>query len=329
MRIGLVYDLRDDYRAMGYSDEETAEFDSLETIDGMTDTLRALGHEVERVGHGRQLAERLVRGDRWDLVWSVAEGLRGRAREAQVPAMLELFDQPYAFSDATTMALALDKALSKRIVRDHGVPTAPFMALETGSEDLSGWEHFPAFVKPLAEGTGKGCELASKVSNLDELRSAASALLRRFRQPVLVEPFLPGRELTVGIVGNGPSTRVVGVMEILLRKEADPGIYSLRNKEEYESLCDYVPAVGEIATKVAERGLMAYRALGCRDVCRLDFRCDAADSPIFLEANPLPGLNPIHSDLPVLSRLSDISYVRLVEMILDAAATRYGLAAPH
>jgi D-alanine-D-alanine ligase len=325
MIIGLVYDLRDEYRSMGYPEEQTAEFDSIETIDAMAEALTRLGHTVDRIGHGKKLAQRLVRGDHWDLVFSIAEGLKGRCREAQVPALLELYDQPYAFSDALTMAVALDKAVAKQLVAAAGVPTAPFMLIETGREDLSGWSHYPAFVKPLAEGTGKGCELGSKVHNPAELLNAARALLHRFQQPALVEAFLPGREFTVGIVGNGAETRVVGVMEILLNADADPGVYSMRNKEDSETLCTYTRADDAQARRVAELGLMAYLALGCRDSCRLDFRSDAAGSPFFLEANPIAGLHPTHSDLPIVAGLHGISYDALMEQIIAAAAQRYGL----
>jgi len=325
MRIGLVYDLRDDYRAMGYSDEQTVEFDSIDTINGMAEALERLGHEVDRIGHGKKLAQRLVLGDRWDLVWSIAEGLAGRCREAQVPGLLELYEQPYAFSDALTMAVALDKAVAKRVVRDHGIATAPFIQIDAGSEDISGWMHYPAFVKPLAEGTGKGCELASKVNTPAELMNAARALIHRFGQPALVEAYLPGREFTVGIVGNGASARAVGVMEIFLKQSADQGVYSMRNKEESEELCFYEAATDDVAKQVAARGLAAYRALGCRDACRLDFRCDADGSPVFMEANPIAGLHPTHSDLPILSGLNGISYDQLIALILDAAMNRYGL----
>jgi D-alanine-D-alanine ligase len=329
MRIGLVYDLRDEYRAMGYSEEETVEFDSIATIDGLAGALERLGHEVDRIGHAKKLAQRLVLGERWDLVFSIAEGLKGRGREAQVPALLELYDQPYAFSDTVTMALCLDKALTKRVVRDAGIPTAPFMVVETGKEDFSAWTHFPAFIKPLAEGTGKGCELASKVGSRKQLVEAAKAHLKRFRQPALVEAFLPGREFTVGIVGNGEDAKVVGVMEILLNREADQGVYSMRNKEDSETLCTYVRADDAEARLVAERGLAAYRALGCRDSCRIDFRSDAAGSPVFLEANPIAGLHPTHSDLPILSQLNGITYDELLGRILGAAMKRYGLASPQ
>lgn len=325
MRIGLVYDLRDDYRALGYSEEQTVEFDSISTVEGMEGALQRLGHEVDRVGRGQALAKRLVMGERWDLVFSIAEGLTGRSREAQVPALLELYDQPYAFSDPLTMAVCLDKAVAKRLVKEAGIPTASYMTVETGNEDLSGWTHYPAFVKPLAEGTGKGCELGSRVANEAELRNAARALVHRFRQPALVEAYLPGREFTVGIVGNGTDARVIAVMEILLNADADDGIYSMRNKEESEALCTYRRADDAEARLAGVRGLAAYRALGCQDSCRIDFRSDANGSPVFMEANPIAGLHPTHSDLPILTALAGHSYDELIGWIIEAAVKRLGI----
>lgn len=326
MRIGLVYDLRDEYRAMGYSEEETVEFDQVATIDLLAGAIIANGHEVERIGHGRKLAQRLLLGERWDLVFSIAEGLKGRSREAQVPALLELFDQPYVFSDPLTMAVCLDKAVAKRLVKEAGIPTAPFKVLETGLTDLAGWRHYPAFVKPLAEGTGKGCELGSKVTTKAELLNAARGLIARFRQPVLLEAYLPGREFTVGVVGNGEDARVLGVIEIVMNPGADEGVYSMRNKEDSETLCTYRRVDDAEAQLVAERGLAAYRALGCRDACRLDFRSDALGSPVFLEANPIAGLHPTHSDLPILAGLHGMAYEGLLGRIIAAAAARYGLS---
>lgn len=327
MRIGFVYDLRDEYLAMGFTPEQVVEFDTPATIDEIAGGLEGLGHEVERIGHGRKLAQRLAAGHRFDLVFSIAEGIRGRSREAQVPALCELFDQPYVFSDTLTMAAALDKAVAKRLVRDAGIPTAPFLVIETGNEDISGWRHYPAFVKPIAEGTGKGCELASKVDSPAALRNAARALVHRFKQPALVEAFLPGREFTVGILGNGEAARVIGVMEITLNADADQGIYSMRNKEDCERLVTYAKADDAEAWVAAERALQAYRALGCLDTCRLDFRSDAAGQPVFIEANPIAGLHPTHSDLPMLATMNGMTYGELLDGIVSAAAARYGLAA--
>ncbi len=149
MRIALVYDLRDDYRALGYSEEEIAEFDSVGTIDALAGALEALGCEPVRVGRGQALAARFVAGERFDLVFSIAEGLKGRSREAQVPALCELFDQPYLFSDPLTAAASLDKGVAKRLVRDAGVKTPSFAVAHRCASEVAGWTDFPAFVKPL------------------------------------------------------------------------------------------------------------------------------------------------------------------------------------
>lgn len=327
MRIGFVFDLRDDYRAMGYGEEETAEFDSVETIEAIEAALCRLGHDCVRVGHGRELARRFVAGERFDLVFSIAEGLKGRSREAQVPALCELFEQPYVFSDPLTMAATLDKAVAKRIVRDAGIPTAPFLVYERAGQDLAGWTHYPAFVKPLAEGTGKGCEKASMVGDAKALREAAEGILERYRQPALVESYLPGREFTVGIVGTGEDARVVGVMEIVLlvAAGADAGVYSYTNKEECERLVDYRRADDAEARRAAERALAAHRALDCRDAARHDFRSDARGEPVFLEVNPIAGLHPSHSDLPILATLEGVAYDTLMGDIIASAARRYGM----
>jgi D-alanine-D-alanine ligase len=326
MRVALVYDLRDDYRALGYSEVEIAEFDSVSTIDQLAGALEQLGCEPVRVGRGQALAARLVAGERFDLVFSIAEGLKGRSREAQVPALCELFDQPYLFSDPLTMTASLDKGVAKRLVRDKGVPTPAFAVAERSASELAGWTHFPAFVKPLAEGTGKGCEAASLVHTRVELEAAATRAIERYKQPALVEHYLPGREFTVGIVGNGADVRVLGVCEILLREDAEANVYSLHNKELCEELVIYAPATDAEALLAGERALEAYRALQCRDAARIDFRSDALHEPHFLEANPLAGLNPWHSDLPILAAQNGIEFTALIGMILDAGLARYGLA---
>jgi len=325
MRVALVYDLRDDYRALGLSEEEIAEFDSVETIDQLAAALEALGCEVARVGRGQALAARLVAGERYHLVFSIAEGVKGRSREAQVPALCELFDQPYLFSDPLTMAASLDKAVAKRLVRDAGVPTPAFAVAEGRANELSDWADFPAFVKPVAEGTGKGCEAASLVQTPAELREAVAHVVTRYRQPALVERYLSGREFTVGIVGNGNDARVLGVCEILLRPNAEANVYSLHNKELCEDLVTYGPASDGEARLAGTRALQVYRALECRDTARIDFRSDSHGEPHFLEANPLAGLNPWHSDLPILAAQNGIEFVTLIGMILDAGLARYGL----
>jgi len=327
MRIALVYDLRDDYRALGFSEEAVAEFDSVETIDWLAAALEALGCEPVRVGRGQALAARLVAGERYDLVFSIAEGVKGRSREAQVPALCELFDQPYLFSDPLTLAVSLDKAMAKRLVRDAGVPTPDFAVVGT-ADDVAGWDAFPAFVKPLAEGTGKGCEAGSLVHDRHGLEQAVARITGRFQQPAFVERFLSGREFTVGIVGNGTQTRVLGVCEILLKADAEANIYSLHNKELCEDLVTYTRADDAEALLAGIHALAAYKALDCRDAGRIDFRSDENGNPYFLEANPLAGLHPGHSDLPILAAQNGIAFVALIGMILDAGLARYGLQRP-
>jgi D-alanine-D-alanine ligase len=327
MRIGLTYDLRDDYQGRGLPEEALAEFDSPETIEGLEAALRANGHRPERIGHVRALAERLVAGHRWDLVFNIAEGLSGRSREAQVPALLEAFDQPYTFSDPLTQAAGLDKAVAKRLVRDAGVPTAPFAVIETDADAEGCALAFPVFVKPIAEGTGKGCELASKCPDRVALVAAARSLRARFGQPVLAEPFLPGREFTVGVLGNGDGARVIGVMEIELRVNAEAEVYSFVNKELCEDRVVYRLADDPEAQEAGEVALAAYRALGCRDAARLDIRSDGAGQPQFLEVNTLAGLHPTHSDLPILAGKAGMPFEALIGAIVEAAAERQGLRA--
>src|ERR1700742_3408082 len=196
MRIGVTYDLRSDYLAMGYGEEETAEFDSEVTIAALCSALAGIGLTPVRIGGGKNLVERLAKGERYDAVFNFCEGLRGVAREAQEPALLDAYDIPYVFSDALTLALALDKGMAKRVVRDQGVPTTDFRIIEKLSDVKKIDLPFPLFLKPVQEGSGKGVGADSKVENARDLRRVAGQLLAKFQQPVLVETFLPGREFT-------------------------------------------------------------------------------------------------------------------------------------
>jgi len=329
MDVGLTFDLRDEYLAAGYGAEETAEFDQAETIDALEGALRQLGFRTDRIGHVRQLARRLVQGDRWDLVFNICEGLRGVGREAQVPALLDAYGIGYTFSDPLVMSLTLHKGMTKRVVRDAGLPTARFLVVSDGAE-LSGLDWgFPLFVKPVAEGTGKGITTASRVADARQLEVACRQLLARYQQPVLVEPYLPGREFTVGLWGSGAAAEVIGTLEVVLRPDADAGVYTYANKELCEERVEYrlVAPEADRAVHEAERiALAAWRGLGCRDAGRIDLRCDAHGQPQFLEANPLAGLHPSHSDLPILCTAMNIPYVRLIERIVQSALERIGLA---
>jgi len=318
----MTYDLRTDYLEEGYSEEQTAEFDQPATIDAIEETLGFLGYRTDRIGHVRALAKRLIAGDRWDLVFNIAEGLKGFGRESQVPCLLEVYDIPYVFSDPLVLSLTLHKAMAKRVIRDLGIPTPDFAVVEE-PEDLADVRlPFPLFVKPISEGTGKGIDAKSIVRDRGELESRCRSLLETFSQPVLIETYLPGREFTVGIVGTGRKARVIAVMEVLLRENAEKGIYSLVNKEYCEKFVDYALVTGQEAERVSAVALAAWRGLECRDGGRLDIRADASGVPHFLEVNPLAGLHPTHSDLPILSALAGVSYRDLLGMIMSSAEER-------
>jgi D-alanine-D-alanine ligase len=327
MYVGLTYDLRADYLAAGYGEEETAEFDRIETIEALESALRELGHEPDRIGNAWQLVNRLAANDRWDLVFNIAEGLRGPAREAQVPMLLDLYNIPYTFSDPAVMTLALDKGLTKALMRTVGVPTPEFAVVRQLDDVDRVSLPFPLFAKPLAEGTGKGVTSASKIRDQAELRRICEALLQRYRQPVLVETFLPGREFTVGVLGTGPAAEVVGTMEVMLLPGAEADVYSYVNKERSEELVDYrLPrAEDDEEVRQAERiALAAFRAMNCRDAGRIDLRSDAEGRPNFIEINPLAGIHPAHSDLPMLCGKVGIPYAQLVRRIVDSASCRVG-----
>ena len=322
MRIGFTYDLRSDYLAEGYGMEETAEFDSAATIDAIAAALAAFGHAIDRIGNVRHLAKRLVAGERWDLVFNIAEGMHGVARECQVPALLDAYAVPYVFSDPLVLALTQHKGMTKHVVRDRGVPTAPFAVIGTLAEIAAVKLPYPLFAKPVAEGSGKGINPASRADGLAELAAVCGDLLARFRQPVLVETFLPGREFTVGIVGSSDAAELVGVLEVILTDKAEQGVYSYLNKEEYDTRVVYRLVDDAEARRAGAVALQAWRVLGCRDGGRVDLRSDAHGRPHFLEVNPLAGLSPVKSDLPIMAFQAGWTYEQLLGRILASALAR-------
>ncbi len=324
MKIGLTYDLQADYLAEGYSKEEAAEFDQPATIEAIEGALQELGHDTQRIGNAKRLVQRLARGERWDLVFNIAEGLHGVAREAQVPAILDVYNLPYTFSDPLVLSLALYKNLAKTMVRQAGLATPDFALIERAS-DADGIDlPFPLFAKPVAEGTSKGISAASKIVDRPSLRRVSEGLLQQFRQPVLVETFLPGREFTIGLAGTGPEAEVLGAMEIHLLPGAEAEVYSYVNKIECAELVRYTPARAEDdeVRQAEELALAAWQVLGCRDGGRIDVRSNGRGQPSFLEVNPLPGLQPGHSDLPILCGFKGIAYLELIDKIVCSACRR-------
>lgn len=325
LRVGMSYDLREDYLAAGYGPEDTAEFDSPETIEAIERALAANGVEPVRIGNIRALVGRLAAGERWDFVFNICEGLSGAGREAQVPALLEAYGIPCSFSDSLVMALSLHKAMTKHVLRDKGVPTAPFALIESLADLDRLSLAFPVFAKPVAEGTGKGVSPASRADGPAGLRKVCRSLLTRFRQPVLVEGYLPGREFTVGIIGAGRAAEALGALEVTLSDRAQGAAYGYVNKEECESRVVYRLAADEEAKAAVDVALAAWRALGCRDAGRVDLRSDGDGRPQFMEVNPLAGLHPTHSDLPILAQQAGMTYERLIGRILRQGLQRAGL----
>lgn len=325
MKIGLTYDLRSEYLAAGYTEEETAEFDREETVAAIENALWTMGYETERIGNARALVTNLAAGSRWDLVFNIAEGLHGLGREAQVPAILDLFDIPYTFSDPLVMSLALHKGMTKHVLRDAGVATGKFCIVET-EEELAGIDFSPPyFVKPVAEGTGKGVSPNSIVHRTEDLPEACKRLLTAYCQPVLVEEFLPGREFTVGIMGTGTEAGVLGTIEVHLLSGAEPHVYSYLNKERCEELVEYrlvSAAKDPVVSKGEAVALSAWKILGCRDAGRIDIRCASDGQPRFMEVNPLAGIHPEHSDLPIICNRMNISYETLIGRIVKSAIAR-------
>lgn len=325
MKIGLTYDLRAEYLQEGYGDEETAEFDRPDTIDSLETALQELGFDVDRIGRCKSLVNRLANGDRWDLVFNICEGMHGVSRESQVPALLDLYQIPYTFADPLVMSVCLHKQTTKTLVSAAGVPTPKSLVVQHLSDLDSLFLKFPVFAKPIAQGTSKGVTPESHVDSAEEVADICDQLLQKFNEPVLVEEYLPGREFTVGILGTGEQSRVLGTLEIVMLPGADSEVYSYRNKEECESLVEYRLVRPDNDAQVAEAeelALLAWRTLEARDAGRIDLRCDATGRPQFIEANPLAGLHPSHSDLPMLATALGMSYQELIAQIVQSALAR-------
>ncbi|MGE4291501.1 MAG: D-alanine--D-alanine ligase [Desulfovibrio sp.] len=322
MRIGITYDLREDYLAMGLSHEDSAEFDSPETIQALRTTIEELGNQAELIGNAQRLVQRLAAGERWDMVFNIAEGLCGMGREALVPALLEAYGVPYTFSDPLVMCLTLNKGMAKHVFRDQGIATPDFAVVERVADLENLNMTFPLFAKPISEGTGKGIDGKSVIRSRSELEEVCGRLLERFHQPVLVETYLPGREFTVGIVGTGDKAESCGVMEVLLRDEAEQGVYSFVNKEGWESRVDYFLRTDEDARAAEAVALAAWRGIGCRDGGRVDVRLDENGEANIIEINPLAGLHPGYSDLPILAEMNGMPFRELIGRILASARER-------
>ena len=323
LRIGFAYNVKRMDSKDGNDTE--AEYDAPTTIEAIRDALESHGHVVipleATADLPRQLTESPV-----DLVFNIAEGVSGRTREAVVPALCELMGIPYTGSDAATLSIALDKALSKRVLRQHNILTPEFQVMETGREKLSPKLRFPLIVKPNHEGSSKG--VSAQVSVVDDeegLRQVVRDLIERYRQPALIEDYVAGREFTVGLLGD-KRPHVLPPMEIIFRdKKNERPVYDYQIKQEWEKHVSYqCPAeVTPSELKGIERvARETFAALDCRDVARVDLKMDDKGGIYVLEVNPLPGLTPNYSDLCLIAKAANIDYHSLIGEILAGALKR-------
>jgi len=321
--VGLTYDLKQDYLDKGYDSEILAEFDGLDTIEGIEEALEFNNYKVLRIGSIKELTRFLNSEKKVDIVFNIAEGLNGICREAQVPCLLDAYSVEYVFSPSIVLAISLHKGFTKAILSKQGILTPDYYTINNPNDiDKIKPLEWPLFLKPVSGGTGIGIDSSSLCRDFCQAKETALKLLKNYNQPVIAETYLPGREFTVGIVGTGDDAKCIGTMEIKVKEESDNGIYSYKTKMEYEDFASYSVVEGTIAAECEKVALESYKALGCRDGGRIDLKMDNLGRVNFLEANPLAGLNPKNSDLPILCRLKNISYNQLIGLIMDSATKR-------
>ncbi|MBN1304186.1 MAG: hypothetical protein JXA13_07095 [Anaerolineales bacterium] len=335
-------------RPPGVPPDAYSDFDYIDTVQVIQAAIETDGHKTEFIMADEALPYSLKKY-KPDICFNIAEGLGGEAREAQVPALLEMLKIPYTASRVITNAIALDKTLTKRIWRDRGIPVAPFQEFVTGDEPLRHDLHFPLFVKPTSEGTGMGVDMKARVDTAEDLRERVKYIIASYQQPALVESFLPGREFTVGQIGRQDAKcfsrhpewyhsngfHRFPILELNTDRSVTPGIYSHAAKAQHlgeagapEYICPAdVPT--ELGKKMYHLALRGHAILGALDVSRVDIRLDIDGNPRLLEINPLPGLTPDYSDLCLQAAAEGIAYEDLILEILYLAAGRWRLLEPR
>jgi D-alanine-D-alanine ligase len=333
-KIGLIYNLRR-ATARGEADDRYEEYDCIETIESLKGNIESFGFEVLLFEQGEGFAEAL-RKARPDFVVNIAEGCGiRRARESQVPALLEMMDIPYAGSDAVTLALALDKWLAHHMLAAAGL-SVPTLFMFSREQELRNADHIftlhrEYLVKPRWEGSSKGVFHDSVVTTHTELVDRVRRIWKRYSQPALVEEFLPGQEITVGVLGNRPP-RVVGLMAVSPEPTGGRSFYTIGHKREWETRVRYNPPSSvdkKTRIAVSRDAVRCFRFLEIKDIARIDFKADRHGVPKIIDINPLPGLSESYSDLPILYRLSGGEYKNLLRGFLREAFMRQGLLWPE
>jgi D-alanine-D-alanine ligase len=349
-KVGVLANIKDESKPKpeGVPPDAFADFDHVETIDSIRAAIETDGHQTVFLQADEDLPFTL-REEKPDICFNIAEGLGGDAREAQVPALLEMMKIPYTGSRVLTNGISLDKTLTKRIWRDRRLPVAPFQEFNVGDEPLRPEFEFPLFVKPAREGTGMGVDTNAIVNNEKELRERADYIINTYHQPALVETFLPGREFTVGILGRADAKLYsrhpewyekdgfhrFPVLELDMTRSVTPMVYShdAKSKEVGEEGAPgyFCPAdiEPELEKKLKYFALRAHFLLNALDVSRTDIRLDAQGNPRVMEINTLPGLTADYSDLCLQSKAEGIRYEDLILEILYLGASRWGMVEPR
>lgn len=333
MKIALTYNLKK--KSVDDPPDSCSEFDKEETIQAIAGALRSKGHSVDLVEVSSHNLVKHFRRNPVDIVFNIAEGKSGRCRESHIPAILDLLNIPYTGSNAFSLALALDKTLTKKVLISEGIPTPRYQLFKTGKEEIDAHLHYPLIVKPNREGSAKGINLNNVVFTRERLLEEIGKVIHGYKQEALVEEFIEGQELTVGVLQTGKTTVILPILEIDFSSctKSDEFFYSWRMKE-FQGNIDmgltptfYCPARLEkdIENKVKEVALRTHHAIGCFDISRTDIRLNKDNVPYVLEINPLPGLDPIESNLPMMARAAGMKYDDLVAAILLSASERRGL----
>jgi len=349
-KIAVLANIKDDDhpKPEGVPPDAFADFDHIETINSIRAGLETDGHETVFIHADIELPYAL-KEERPDICFNIAEGLGGDAREAQVPALLEMLKIPYTGSRVLANGISLDKTLTKRIWRDRRLPVAPFQEFVIGDEALRPELNFPLFVKPAREGTGMGVDTKAIVKNEKELRERTQYIINTYEQPALVETFLPGREFTIGILGRSDAKLYsrhpewyekdgfhrFPVLELDMTRSVTPKVYSQASKSKdvgeegapgYICPADIDP---ELDKKLKHFALRAHLLLNTLDVSRTDIRLDGEGNPRVMEINTLPGLTPNYSDLCLQAAAEGIRYEDLILEILYLGASRWGMIEPR
>ncbi len=330
MRVGITYNLKDELPFNVSLDSEFfEEFDTRETVEAISAILVKKGHEVVKLGARVDIVER-IKKEKIRFVFNLAEGYSGRNRESHIPCILEMLNVPYSGSDPLSLGLSLDKTLSKKIAQLAGIPTPSYRVVKIGQDlkDVDAGLAYPLITKPSWEGSSKGIYNSSKVSNKTELEKNILFLFEKYPdQPVLVEEYIQGREVTAGIIGN-TTPRLLGLMEIVNRNNTDDFFYSLEVKRNWRKLVDYKTdsnIIKILEGQLCDYAMAAFKEFGCRDIARIDFKISWDNKIFFLEINPLPGLSPEYSDLVIMTQKLGIAYKDFISEILHQGLSRYNL----